>query len=110
MQLTGNDTSVNRDVTLYLVTSTSRCFAQIYITTYGNRLQGDKDSNPRSHTRTTGLGPINRRNNLHWSPIIMKFPFCFLETCLLNTIVGTALGGLVLAAPASAQSYTAFDI
>lgn len=33
-----------------------------------------------------------------------------LETRLLNTIVGAALGGFALAAPASAQSYTAFDI
>ncbi|SCX88207.1 PEP-CTERM protein-sorting domain-containing protein [Nitrosospira sp. Nl5] len=40
----------------------------------------------------------------------MKSYLCFLETRLLNTIVGAALGGLVLAAPASAQSYTSFNI
>lgn len=40
----------------------------------------------------------------------MKYFPCFFETRLLNTIVGTALVGLVLAAPAFAQSYTAFDI
>lgn len=40
----------------------------------------------------------------------MKFLPCFIETRLLGTFVGTALGGLVLAAPAFAQSYTASDI
>src|SRR5687768_18595978 len=40
----------------------------------------------------------------------MNFPPRILEMRLFGNFVGAALGGLVLAAPASAQSYTAFDI
>lgn len=40
----------------------------------------------------------------------MKSFLSFLKTCLSNTIIGAVLGFFVLAAPASAQSYTAFDI
>src|SRR4051812_19582426 len=40
----------------------------------------------------------------------MKPSLCFLETRLLITIVGAVLGGFVLAAPASAQSYASFNI